>query len=123
LCSHRFGRALDQRLPGGDVIHQKEQVANLFRLEQRSLDARLIGKPGGIEQSAQRGRNPLRQQQPHLARKTMLLVDPGSIPRWLHRQHPLAGYSGMDEGRHQLQQAAPFERLTAAFIHHRRYWL
>ena len=49
------GGSLDQRLPGGDVIHQKQQVANLLRLQQCSLDARLIGQPGGIEQPAQRG--------------------------------------------------------------------
>ncbi len=84
LRGHRFGRALDQRLPGGDVIHQKEQVANLFRLQQRSLDARLIGQLGGIEQPAQRGGDPLPQQQAHLAHQVVLAVNPGEIPRRLH---------------------------------------
>ena len=34
LCGHIFRRALDQSLPGGDVIHQEQQVADLFRLQQ-----------------------------------------------------------------------------------------
>ncbi len=38
------GGLLDQRLPGGDVVHQKKQVANLFRLQQRPLDPRLVGQ-------------------------------------------------------------------------------
>ncbi len=84
LCGHGFGRALDQRLPAGDVVHQEQQVANLFRLEQGSLDARLIGQLGGIEQAAQRRRDPLPEQQAHLAYQIVLLVNPGSVPRGLH---------------------------------------
>ena len=30
---HRFRRALDECLPGGDVVHQQKQIANLFRFE------------------------------------------------------------------------------------------
>ncbi len=122
LGGHIFGRALDQRLPGGDVVHQKQQVADLFRLQQRSLDARFIRQRGRVEQPAQRRGDALAQQQAHLAHQVVLQLNPRAIPGRHHRKQPLARNRRMDETRHQLQQPPPLQRVTAALLHHQRNW-
>jgi hypothetical protein len=65
---------------------------------------------------------PLAQQQAHLAHQVVLLFNPGKIARgFMASSHSRATREWQSSP--PAPAAAPFERLAAAFFHHRRNWL
>ena len=71
-----LGRPLDQGIPRGDRVDQKQQIADLLGLETSPCDPSLAGQLRWIEQSPAGRRRAFAQQQTHLLDQGMLSGDP-----------------------------------------------